>query len=723
MARPFLAAAVIAALAMPALASAQQLAGTVRGANGAPAVGVVVVVQHGGRTDTATTDAAGMFTLSPVTFPAVVEIVAPGLGTLRRAFTASPIDVVLSPPTIRESIVVTSSSATSTMPSHDALTGKISLPQAFLDMVPAVALDEALRVVSGFSLFRRSSSRASNPTTHGVTLRGLSASGASRGLVLLDGVPLNEAFGSWVTWSRVPKLAIGEVEIQRGAQGDVFGSDALGGVIEILPRSLARSLASLDLDVGTEATAEVEAGAGRQAGRVSVFGAASFFRTDGVIPVAPESAGAVDQRSDTDWYNAYGRTAILLGVRRLVFSGWGGRDDRGNGTVVQRNRMSGGTFAAAFDHAGAATHMAARVSVSPNNFYQTFSQVAAGRATESLTSTQFVDTTSTRATIEVGRTVGVRAHVVGRAVVARTSADFRDERPNPALTTDRALVDRSEAISLQAGMTPGSALTLSAGIRHEWRRAPGDADGRDAATVGRFAWAWSLGSRVDVRGAVATSHRWPTLNELARNFQAGAILTFANPDLRPERGRSVDIAGTVRGSRWRLTTAGFWSVVDDAIANVTVTATQRQRRNAGEAHAKGVEIDGDLRVGGRLSLRASTTVVDARFRESLEPPIEGKRIPQVPRVSFAWSAIAEVARNLEASVVWRALSTQFDDDRNVFELAEARQLDLRLAGRMRHIGWHLSLENALDARIEVGRTPLVTLAPGRALRLGFFVRR
>jgi hypothetical protein len=38
------------------------------------------------------------------------------------------------------------------------------------------------------------------------------------------------------------------------------------------------------------------------------------------------------------------------------------------------------------------------------------------------------------------------------------------------------------------------------------------------------------------------------------------------------------------------------------------------------------------------------------------------------------------------------------------------------------VGWHLSAENLTDARIETGRTPLVALAQGRALRAGLSIR-
>jgi hypothetical protein len=66
----------------------------------------------------------------------------------------------------------------------------------------------------------------------------------------------------------------------------------------------------------------------------------------------------------------------------------------------------------------------------------------------------------------------------------------------------------------------------------------------------------------------------------------------------------------------------------------------------------------------------------------------------------------------------RSVSSQFDDDRNQFELAPATQVDLRVAGRASAIGWYLVVENVGDAKIEVGKTPLVTLAPDRAVRIG-----
>ena len=88
---------------------------------------------------------------------------------------------------------------------------------------PSLMVDDALRQAPGFSLFHRSSSRTANPTTLGVSLRGLGANGASRALVLDDGVPLLDPFGSWVYWDRVPRAAIESVELFRGASSNLYG--------------------------------------------------------------------------------------------------------------------------------------------------------------------------------------------------------------------------------------------------------------------------------------------------------------------------------------------------------------------------------------------------------------------------------------------------------------------------------------------------------------------
>ena len=100
---------------------------------------------------------------------------------------------------------------------------------------PGFTLDDWLRQVAGFQLFRRTSSWVANPTTEGTSLRGLGSTAASRTLVMSDQVPLNDAYGGWIHWSEIPALAMREVELMRGGASDLYGSSAIGGVIDVVP--------------------------------------------------------------------------------------------------------------------------------------------------------------------------------------------------------------------------------------------------------------------------------------------------------------------------------------------------------------------------------------------------------------------------------------------------------------------------------------------------------
>src|SRR5687767_2616850 len=125
----------------------------------------------------------------------------------------------------------------------------VVLSREAVESSAAPTLDDALRQVAGFTLFRRTGSRVANPTSQGVTLRGVGASGASRALVLDDGVPLNDPFGGWVYWGRVPRASLERVEVLRGGASDLYGSSAMGGVIQFIRRK--SPALSVDVSAGS----------------------------------------------------------------------------------------------------------------------------------------------------------------------------------------------------------------------------------------------------------------------------------------------------------------------------------------------------------------------------------------------------------------------------------------------------------------------------------------
>jgi outer membrane receptor protein involved in Fe transport len=522
------------------------LAGTVRSADGAPIPGAVVAAYQDGRLLSASTNELGEFDLPQLVLPATIDVQASRYSTVRLRVDTSPVAVTLAPSTIRESLVVTAAGTQETW--RLPITGTTALSGDTIRELPGVTTDEALRVVSGLSLFRRSSSRASNPTTHGVTMRGLSASGASRGVVLLDGIPLNEAFGAWVTWTRIPPLAIGSIDVDRGAQGATFGSDALGGVITVVSPGIERSSASFAAAGGSLGVGSADAMGSARHGRFAGFGTASWFRTDGAIPVAPESRGPADVAADAEWFSALGKASRDSSAGRLTVSAWGGTDDRGNGTRLQRNRMSGSTVAVAWDRALASTQLAARVSLSPNSYTQTFSFVSADRATETLTSTQFVDVTTVRAIMEAGRVIP-RGYLTGRAMVSRADADFTDRRT--ASTIDLSLRDDSEAVAVEAAWTPAGSLTFGAGVRSEWRAAPDAAASRDSATIGSFTAAWLARPGVTIRGSAATATVGRRSGWCATS--GPGVLTW---QLICGRAGAIRQSATTNSDRWTASAAG-----------------------------------------------------------------------------------------------------------------------------------------------------------------------
>ena len=103
-------------------------------------------------------------------------------------------------------------------------------------------------------LYRRNGSLTANPTSLGVSLRGVGTSGASRALVISDGIPLTDPFGGWVYWDRIPMTSVSAVEVVEGGVSDLYGGDALGGVINVIPRRLRDSSLSLETFYGNEQT-------------------------------------------------------------------------------------------------------------------------------------------------------------------------------------------------------------------------------------------------------------------------------------------------------------------------------------------------------------------------------------------------------------------------------------------------------------------------------------
>ena len=203
---------------------------------------------------------------------------------------------------------------------------------------PALALDDVLRQIPTFSLFRRTSSLAAHPTSQGVSLRGIGPSGVSRTLVLLDDMPFNDPFGGWVYWSRVPLLSVDQIEIVEGPNSNLYGNYAMGGVIHVFTRKPERKTLAVEGRAGNRKTAKLDFFASDVWGSWGLSLDGSLFHTDGYKIVAPGQRGSVDIEAGAEHHNFnlkldYTPSANFNFFVKGTYFG----EERSNGTPLQVN--------------------------------------------------------------------------------------------------------------------------------------------------------------------------------------------------------------------------------------------------------------------------------------------------------------------------------------------------------------------------------------------------
>src|SRR3989442_6712500 len=184
------------------------------------------------------------------------------------------------PPKATDTVTVTATRTPERL--ADTPSSVVILTRQTIAISASPAVDETLRQVPGFTLFRRSGSRTANPTAQGASLRGVGGSGASRAIVLDDGIPLNDPFGGWIFWGRIPRASLDRIEVLRGGASDIYGSGAMSGVVQFIRR---RDGLVVDADAGTERTATLSVFIPFARGDWNGNVAADFLTTDGYVLV------------------------------------------------------------------------------------------------------------------------------------------------------------------------------------------------------------------------------------------------------------------------------------------------------------------------------------------------------------------------------------------------------------------------------------------------------
>jgi len=629
-----------------------------------------------------------------------------------------------------------------------------------LSSIPARAIDDTLKASAAFSLFRRAGSLSANPTTQGVSLRNLGPNGASRTLVLMDGVPINDPFGGWVTWTKIPRLNLANVEIVRGGGSSVWGNAALAGTIHFLTDELgndSKPKNQFQFEVGEFRTFSAELSSEAHSNENSFRINAGSLHSDGFRRTAPAFAGSVDRPTDLEQENIQlswthrKSSGIRSTLTARAFS-----EDRGNGTPLQRNRtrelllsaqVRGQSVAFSHDIDWSATAYFQR-----QKFSNLFTSVSSDRTTEAAVLDQFaVPAEAAGAAITATWSDSTGFTNIGsdaRWIEGETGEHYFTQ--NGEFTRERhaggtqihsglfAYHDRILSSSIRASVSARfDRWTLTDSYRRETDLTSvtvllnenyAERTGSEFST--RAGLTWDLTKNWRWRSAVYQAFRVPTLNELYRPFQIGNTLTNANPHLIPETLDGVEIGTTWLAEHGSVKVTAFSNDLHNAVANVTLGigpgfvpdvgfvpegGLGRRRENISLVRVQGIEISAIYHPLSFLKLSFDYLYSDASNR------MTENRLPQVPRhiliTSFEWLPKSNWKVHAQA----RHESEAFENDLNTLRLNSFTTLDLRISHQLSPpTTVFLAIENLFDENIITRRTMggLIDLGTPRFMRIG-----
>ena len=691
------------------------------------------------------TDAVGHISLL-CDLPYAVQLQASGFAA-RSIHIAASTTIALDPATATEEVTVTAYRAP-LGELQSPVTTRLLSSQA-LSTTAAITMDDRVRQLPGVEMFRRSSSLVANPTSQGISVRGLGSTSASRTLVTQDDVPLNDPIGGWIHWQEQPELAIHSVELVRGGASDLYGSSAIGGVLNFITVRPTGNLAEARGSYGSQNTYNGNALAETKHGSWGVLAAGGALGTDGFIQLAPDQRGPIDIAS-----NVHSQNGLLLGEHtsdslRLFLRGSFMNEARNNGTPYQTNGTRLWRYATGADWQSAHNDNAVlRLYGSTEHYRQTFSSITNLPTPGIPDCTYRCGETPTRFSQIPVNELGAVAHwsrPLGAGFLLLAGADTHDVRiwdeeqtygTTAALTT---LSDHQRDTGLYGeAMWMHGAWTVTASGRIDWFRnydgflrqwngsswipsatqPPGLSQNIFNPRMGisrKFLEHWA------VSASGFRAFRAPTPSELYRSTQVGNKLTLPNNALLSERATGWETGLAYQQPWGAIRSSYFFTEVNRPIVAVTTNPNSSpillRRQNLGQITSKGVSLDFEIAPQHWLSLDGGYQYAHATVTSGAQDL--GNWIPEVARNMATLNLRAFKPRLGTLALQSRLSGRQYDDDANLFLLHGFFRLD---AYASHDFGSRFQLfaagENLFDRAIEVSKTPNTTLGTPRVVRFG-----
>jgi len=539
------------------------------------------------------------------------------------------------------------------------------LPPEELTRRQITRLSDALRLLPGLGLVGTGGFGG----TSSIFTRGVNS---SQTLLLIDGIRVNDANADPGALLGGFELgATDRVEIARGPQSTSFGGAAIGGVVAI---SSALS------DAGTRVTARTEAGSfGTYRGRATLATGTSRLRLVSSISGADAANerpnNASDQRTQALRleYRATPTIAIGASVRGLQQSFTSPGDIRTSNTTPAGTTTFDHSLATAYLSAQPASRWSTRLTLGGQGYFLrgTSRYNGGDEYVSRLKTTRWVADWQHR--VAVGSTV---------AAIAGANAEWSEVSDN-----DGARDERLKAGYAEVTVTPNPDLVLSAGARHD------DYTTFSARTTGRLAAAYFVAAAgLKIRATLGTGFMPPSL---AARY--GSAFQKANPGLRPERSRGVDLGidRYFEAGRGMASLTVFENRLADLIGFESAAYPALGRSvNIARARTRGLEASARVERGA-FDGRLSYTFTDATDLDAASA--EERRLIRRPRHALA----ADFGFRQDALTVGIGMfgaAGREDTDFNGFPFTRVNPgdyLDARVYG-----GWAFGPGVVVEARIE-----------------------
>jgi len=610
--------ALLACLTAASAASAADLTGLVTDQNQRPLPRVHVRVLDAGATTDVFTDQNGRFTIA-ASGTCRLEAALPGFRTATTACATGEMRIELAVAPIEETVVVTATRTSAPASQVGAASTTFTADDIARRQTPPVS--ELLRTSPGAAVVQTGG-------PGGVTSLFVRGGESNYNTVLVDGIPVNEPGGAF-NFNNLTTENVERVEVVRGANSALFGSDAMSSVVQVFTRrgvahTAAAPAVTAQVDGGSYGTQHVSASAAGASGRFDYTVGAARLTTDNRVPNNRFDNSTLSSNVGT----TLGAHASLRGIVRaeLGTSGTPGQ------TAYGRPDLD-----AFYEHHDVLGGLTFAQDVTPR-FHQraTWSLASSKQASTNLTEDppytpsyqgrvapfEFSDFTFDNHTTLRRHYASYQAdwhladgggagdqHVTVLADWNGERAKLDDRLNNSQVTASRNNV----GASLQHEMV-WHRLATTAGVRVERNDSFGTAVvPRGSAVVTLHHGTGALGD-TRLRAAAGLGIKEPTV---LQSFSTSPYYK-GNPDLQPERSRAVEagIEQRFAGDRAKVDATWFDNRYRNIIGLRSTGGYNSEYFNIGLTRARGAELGAEVAPHPSVRLRAGYTFVDSAILES-----------------------------------------------------------------------------------------------------------